>query len=84
MRLGIETHLITSHYLLPLLVDQPGGLVVEITDGTFEYNATRYRISVFYDLVKISVNRLAFSQGHELQPHGATAVPSRPGFCGPR
>jgi hypothetical protein len=40
LRLGIETHVITSHYLLPLLVDRPGGLVVEITDGTFEYNAT--------------------------------------------
>jgi NAD(P)-dependent dehydrogenase (short-subunit alcohol dehydrogenase family) len=80
VRLGIETHLITSHYLLPLLVDKPGGLVVEITDGTFEYNATHYRISVFYDLVKFSVNRLAFSQGHELHPYRATAVSLTPGF----
>ena len=80
VRLGIETHLVTSHYLLPLLVGRRGGLVVEVTDGTFEYNATHYRISVFYDLVKFSVNRLAFSQGHELRPHGATAVSLTPGF----
>lgn len=80
MRLGIETHLITSHHVLPLLVDRPGGLVVEVTDGTFEYNAQHYRISVFYDLVKFSLNRLAFSQGHELRPHGATAVSLTPGF----
>src|SRR3954464_13613436 len=27
-----DRHLITSHHLLPLLVDRPGGLVVEVTD----------------------------------------------------
>lgn len=80
LRLGIETHLVTSHYLLPLLVAQPGGLLVEVTDGTADYNAQHYRISVFYDLVKQSVNRLAFSQGHELGPHGATAVAITPGW----
>jgi NAD(P)-dependent dehydrogenase (short-subunit alcohol dehydrogenase family) len=80
LRLAIETHLVTSHHLLPLLVDRPGGLLVEVTDGTAGYNASRYRISVFYDLAKVSVNRLAFSQGHELKPHGATAVAITPGW----
>jgi NAD(P)-dependent dehydrogenase (short-subunit alcohol dehydrogenase family) len=80
LRLGIKTHLITSHYLLPLLIEEPGGLLVEVTDGTTEYNATNYRISVFYDLVKSAVNRLAFSQGHELAPHSATAVAITPGW----
>ena len=80
LRLAIDTHIITSHHLLPLLVDQPGGLVVEVTDGTNDYNASNYRISVFYDLAKVSVNRLAFSQGHELAPFGATAVAITPGF----
>ncbi len=80
LRLAIDTHLITSHALLPLLVERPGGLVVEVTDGTTEYNATHYRISVFYDLAKVAVNRLAFSQGHELAPFGATAVALTPGF----
>ncbi len=80
LRLGIDTHVITSHHLLPLVISRPGGLVVEVTDGTFEYNATHYRLSAFYDLVKISVNRLAFSQGHELKPHGATAVSVTPGW----
>jgi NAD(P)-dependent dehydrogenase (short-subunit alcohol dehydrogenase family) len=80
LRLAIGTHLVTSHHLLPLLIDRPGGLLVEVTDGTVEYNASRYRISVFYDLAKVSVNRLAFSQGHELAPHGATAVAITPGW----
>jgi NAD(P)-dependent dehydrogenase (short-subunit alcohol dehydrogenase family) len=80
LRLAIDTHLITSHYLLPLLIDKPGGLLVEVTDGTTDYNASRYRISVYYDLAKVAVNRLAFSQGHELQRHGATAIAVTPGW----
>jgi NAD(P)-dependent dehydrogenase (short-subunit alcohol dehydrogenase family) len=80
LRLAIDTHLITSHHLLPLLIARPGGLLVEITDGTTDYNASRYRLSVFYDLAKVAVNRLAFSQGHELAPHRATAVAITPGW----
>jgi NAD(P)-dependent dehydrogenase (short-subunit alcohol dehydrogenase family) len=74
LRLAIDTHIITSKYLLPLLISEPGGLLVEMTDGTTKYNATHYRISVYYDLAKVAVNRLAFSQGHEIAPYGATAV----------
>jgi NAD(P)-dependent dehydrogenase (short-subunit alcohol dehydrogenase family) len=80
LRLAIDTHLITSHYLLPLLIAHPGGLLVEVTDGTASYNALNYRISVYYDLAKVAVNRLAFSQGHELAAHDATAVAITPGF----
>ncbi len=80
LRLAIDTHLITSHHLLPLLIRQPGGLLVEVTDGTNDYNASTYRISVYYDLAKVAVNRLAFSQGHELAPFGATAVAVTPGW----
>lgn len=71
---AIDTHIITSHYALPLLIRNPGGLVVEMTDGTTEFNSTHYRLSVFYDLAKASVNRLGFSQAHELKPHGCVAV----------
>jgi NAD(P)-dependent dehydrogenase (short-subunit alcohol dehydrogenase family) len=80
LRLAIETHLITSHRLLPLLVSRPGGLLVEVTDGTSTYNAAHYRISVFYDLAKVAVNRLAYSQGHELAAHGCSALAITPGW----
>jgi NAD(P)-dependent dehydrogenase (short-subunit alcohol dehydrogenase family) len=80
LRLALDTHLITSHFLLPLLIEQPGGLVVEVTDGTTDFNAGTYRLSTFYDLAKVGVNRLAFAQGHELAPHGATAVSVTPGW----
>ena len=80
LRLAIDTHLITSHFALALLIRRPGGLVVEMTDGTLEYNAANYRLSTFYDLAKTSVIRLAFAQGKELAPHGCTAVALTPGW----
>ncbi|MBK7858045.1 MAG: SDR family oxidoreductase [Archangiaceae bacterium] len=80
LRLAVDTHLITAHALLPLVVARPGGLLVEVTDGTAAYNATHYRISAFYDLSKVAVNRLAWSLGHELKAHGATAVCVTPGW----
>ncbi|MEW2451841.1 SDR family oxidoreductase [Streptomyces parvulus] len=80
LRLAVETHAVTSHHALPLLLRGSGGLVVEVTDGTEEYNRENYRNSFFYDLAKTSVLRMAFALGHELAPHGATAVALTPGW----
>jgi NAD(P)-dependent dehydrogenase (short-subunit alcohol dehydrogenase family) len=80
LRLAVDTHAITSHFALPLLIKTRGGLVVEVNDGTTEYNATHYRVSFFYDLVKASVNRMAFALAHELRTCGATAVSLTPGW----
>ena len=80
LRLAIDTHIITSHYALPLLIRRPGGLVVEVTDGTADYNADHYRVSFFYDLAKTSVTRMAFAQAKELAPVGGTAVSLTPGW----
>jgi NAD(P)-dependent dehydrogenase (short-subunit alcohol dehydrogenase family) len=80
LRLAIDTHLITSHFALPLLIREPGGLVVEMTDGTRDYNAEHYRLSAFYDLAKTAVLRLAFAQSVELAPHRCTAVALTPGW----
>ncbi|MEU6807942.1 SDR family oxidoreductase [Streptomyces sp. NPDC046831] len=80
LRLAVETHAVTSHHALPLLLRRPGGLVVEMTDGTAEYNRDTYRVNFFYDLAKASVLRMAFALGHELGPRGATAVALTPGW----
>jgi NAD(P)-dependent dehydrogenase (short-subunit alcohol dehydrogenase family) len=80
LRLAIDTHLITGHHALPLLVRNPGGLVVEVTDGTDAYNAGHYRVSTFYDLAKASVIRLAWALAQELAPRGGTAVALTPGW----
>jgi len=80
LRLALDTHLITSHHALPLLVRDPAGLVVEVTDGTADYNADHYRVSTFYDLAKTSVIRLAWAQAQELRDHGGNAVALTPGW----
>ena len=80
LRLAVDTHAITSHFAIPLLIRAPGGLVVEVNDGTAEYNGSRYRNSFFYDLAKTAVQRIGFALGHELAPHGATAVSLTPGW----
>jgi len=80
LRLAIDTHIITSHFALPLLIKNPGGLVVELTDGTAEYNNTKYRLSLFYDLAKVSIIRIAWAQAQELAPHQCTAVALSPGW----
>jgi NAD(P)-dependent dehydrogenase (short-subunit alcohol dehydrogenase family) len=80
LRLAVDTHLITSHHVLPLVLRRPGGLVVDVTDGTAAYNADHYRVNAFYDLAKTSVIRLAWGQAQELAPHGATAVALTPGW----
>ncbi|MFB7181715.1 SDR family oxidoreductase [Streptomyces sp. NPDC056257] len=80
MRLAVETHAVTSHFALPLMLREPGGLVVEMTDGTTDYNASNYRVSFFYDIAKSTVLRMAFALGHELGPRGATAVALTPGW----
>jgi len=62
LRLAVDTHAITNHFAIPLLIETPGGLVVEVTDGTVEYNEANYRVSFFYDLVKASNIRMALAQ----------------------
>ena len=80
LRLAIDTHIITSHFALPLLIENEGGFLVEMTDGTADYNEKNYRNSLFYDLAKTSVIRLAWAQARELEPHGCTAVALTPGW----
>ncbi|MBO0656678.1 SDR family oxidoreductase [Streptomyces triculaminicus] len=80
LRLSIDAHAITSHFALPLLIRRPGGLVVEITDGTEEFNRGTYRDNLFYDLAKIAPTRMAFGLAKELQECGGTAVSLTPGF----
>lgn len=74
---AIDTHIITSRYAVPLMVERGSGLIVEITDGTSD---SGYRGSLYYDLAKSSMIRLALAQAEELRGHGITAVALTPGF----
>lgn len=76
MQTAIHTHIITSHYGVPLLIERGNGLVVEITDG----DSADYRGNFFYDLCKSTVIRMALAMAEELRPHGVAAVAVTPGF----
>ena len=80
LHLAIDTHLITAHFALPLLIQRPGGLLVEVTDGTADYNAANYRLSPYYDLSKVAVNRMAWAHAKDLAKHQATSVSLTPGW----
>ncbi|MBZ9656414.1 SDR family oxidoreductase [Phyllobacterium lublinensis] len=80
LSLGINTHLITAHHALPLLIESPGGLHVEVTDGTAAYNDDHYRLSPFYDLVKVAATRMAWAHAKDLAPYGATSISLTPGW----
>ena len=81
LRLGIDTHAITSFHALPLMIKEPHSLVIEMTDGTTEYNATyRAREGFFYDLVKTANQRMAKALAEELRPFGGTALALTPGW----
>ena len=79
LRLAIDTHIITSHAAIPLLIKEPGGLVIEVTDGDAEFNAD-YRGTFFYDLAKVTPHRMALALARELADHEATAVSLSPGW----
>jgi NAD(P)-dependent dehydrogenase (short-subunit alcohol dehydrogenase family) len=79
LRNGLETHLITLHTVLPLLVRRKSGLVVEVTDGDDLFN-DRYRGSMFFDVVKVALSRLGKMLKDELEPHGVTSLSLSPGF----
>ncbi|WP_432774913.1 SDR family oxidoreductase [Brevibacillus gelatini] len=73
---AVHTHMITSYYAAPLMVEQKKGLIIEITDG-IDY---RYRENLYYSLAKISVIHLAQAMAEDLRPHGVTALALTPGF----
>jgi NAD(P)-dependent dehydrogenase (short-subunit alcohol dehydrogenase family) len=77
LRNGIETHLITSHLAIPLILEGTGGLVIEVGDGKAD---VPYRGNLPYDLVKAAVVRMGEALAHELKPHGVTALSVTPGW----
>lgn len=76
LKQAIHSHIITSYYAVPLMLGRSGGIIFEITDGDAFY----YRGNLFYDLVKISVIRLAFAMARELRKRDIVSVALTPGF----
>ncbi|HET7683445.1 MAG TPA: SDR family oxidoreductase [Marmoricola sp.] len=81
LRMGIDTHLITNAKALPLLLEGERALVIEMTDGTAEYNrAYREGVGFYYDLVKAAVGRITLGLTAELAQTAVTALAVTPGW----
>ncbi len=74
---GSLSHLITSFYGIPLMVNSGGGLVVEVTDGLgIEINDFNF----YYDLEKAINVRLARSLAQPLRASKISVVSLTPGY----
>jgi NAD(P)-dependent dehydrogenase (short-subunit alcohol dehydrogenase family) len=81
LRMGIDTHLITCTKALPLILRGEDGLVVEMTDGTSEFNSSfRQGVGFYYDQVKAAVERITIGLTAELADTSCTAVAVTPGW----
>ena len=81
LRMGVETHIVTSVVALPLMLETGPGLLVEMTDGTSAVNGeVRAGVGFYYDFVKASVDRLVKNLTVELADHPVTPVGVTPGW----
>ena len=76
LRQGVHSHIVTSRAAAPLMIDGRRGLIVEVGDG----DTLDYRGTLFFDLVKVTVSRLAYAMAEELRRHGVAALAITPGF----
>ena len=76
LRQGLHSHIVTSRAAAPLMIEGRRGLIVEVGDG----DTLDYRGTLFFDLVKVTVSRLAYAMAEELRRHGVAAVAVTPGF----
>lgn len=74
---AVDTHLIALHRLLPLVVSEPGGLVIEVTDGD---NDAYVGPTIGYHVSKSGIRAIGRALGVELAKFGCTGLAVTPGF----
>lgn len=81
MGMGVRSHLVTAHHAIPLMLKSGPGVLIEMTDGTFEANKDfRHNVGFYYDLVKANVGRIVTGLTAELQDQPVTALGVTPGW----
>ncbi len=76
-RNGVFTHMITSYFAAPLMVERRQGLIVEVNDGNcLQYND----VGVYYSLSKTALVLLAYFMSEELKAHNVAVVSLTPGW----
>jgi NAD(P)-dependent dehydrogenase (short-subunit alcohol dehydrogenase family) len=74
---GSLSHIITSYFGVPLMIENGRGLIVEVTDGI---NYELREFNFYYDLEKAINIRLAQSLAHQLRKHKIAVVALTPGM----
>ncbi len=73
---GMRAQLVTSQLAAPLMIIQPGGLIVSTVAWAYD----EYLRNIYYDLSKAAVIRMTRGMAHDLRPHGVAAIAVAPGF----
>lgn len=74
---GVRNHLVASRCAAPLMVRQKKGLMLTTT---FWDRGHYLRGSLFYDLAKASMTRLAFGMAQDLRAHNVASIAVSPGW----
>ncbi|MET3380769.1 SDR family NAD(P)-dependent oxidoreductase [Variovorax paradoxus] len=74
---GVRNHLVASRCAAPLMVRQKKGLILTTTFWDRDHYL---RGSLFYDLAKASMTRLAFGMAQDLRPHNVASIAVSPGW----
>ena len=73
---GLRAQLVTSQLAAPLLIAQPGGLIISTVAWAYD----EYLRNIYYDVSKAAVIRMTRGMAHDLRKHGAAAIALAPGF----
>jgi NAD(P)-dependent dehydrogenase (short-subunit alcohol dehydrogenase family) len=73
---GMRAQLITSQLAAPLMITQPGGLIVSTVAWAYD----EYLRNIYYDLSKAAVIRMTSGMAHDLRSHGVAAIAVAAGF----
>jgi NAD(P)-dependent dehydrogenase (short-subunit alcohol dehydrogenase family) len=74
---GVRNHLVASRCAAPLMVRQKKGLILTTTFWDRDHYL---RGSLFYDLAKASMTRLAFGMAQDLRSHNVASIAVSPGW----
>ncbi len=73
---GVRAQLVTTQLAMPLILRQPGGLIVSTVAWAYD----EYLRNIFYDVSKAAIVRMIHDMAIELRPRGVAAVAVAPGF----
>ncbi|MFQ5676612.1 MAG: SDR family NAD(P)-dependent oxidoreductase, partial [bacterium] len=73
---GVRSHMVTSRFALPLMLPHRQGLIVN-TPASIGH---KYHGSLFYDVAKTAMNRMAFAMAHDLRTYNIAVVALAPGW----